>query len=111
MEGEVVTRVAWGPVEEAWGAPCSLLWWETSDFLQLALVGTQAGALVVVNLVTRAVVGACRVAGPILQLEVVVDAAMDSVHVILSSPDMQWRCHLLTSSPPHPLTSSPPDLA
>lgn len=37
--------------------------WETSDFLQLGLVGTQGGVLVVVNLVTGALVGTCRYAG------------------------------------------------
>ena len=90
-EKEVLTRVYPGPGEEAWGPPTSLLWWETSDFLQLALVGTQAGFLVVINLVTQTLVGSCKVSGPILQLEVVVDSAMDCVHVILSSTDTQWR--------------------
>ena len=90
-EKEVLTRVYPGPGEEAWGPPTSLLWWETSDFLQLALVGTQSGFLVVINLVTQTLVGSCKVSGPILQLEVVVDSAMDCVHVILSSTDTQWR--------------------
>ena len=90
-EKEVLTRVFPGPGEEAWGPPTSLLWWETSDFLQLALVGTHAGFLVVINLVSQTLVGSCKVSGPILQLEVVVDSAMDCVHVILSSTDTQWR--------------------
>ena len=90
-EGELITRLYGGPGDEAWGAPSSLLWWETSDFLQLALVGTQSGVLVVVNLVTRAVVGTARVNGPIQQLEVLVDGAMDCVHAIISSADCQWR--------------------
>ena len=90
-EKEVLTRLYPGPGEESWGAPTSLLWWETSDFLQLALIGTQAGFLVVINLVTQTLVGSCKVSGPVLQLEVVVDSAMDCVHVILSSKDTQWR--------------------
>ena len=90
-EKEVLTRVYPGPGEEVWGPPTSLLWWETSDFLQLALVGTQAGFLVVINLVTQTLVGSCKVSGPILQLEVVVDSAMDCVNVIISSTDTQWR--------------------
>jgi hypothetical protein len=57
---QLVTRVYPGPGQESWGAPSALLWWETSDFLQLGLVGTQNGTLAVVNLVTKTLVGTCR---------------------------------------------------
>ena len=38
------------------GAPSCLLWWETSDFIQLGIVGTDTGNLVVINLVSGTMV-------------------------------------------------------
>ena len=38
------------------GAPTRVLWWETSDFIQLGIVGTDTGHVLVINLVTGTMV-------------------------------------------------------
>ena len=38
------------------GAPSCVLWWETSDFIQLGIIGTDTGTLVVINLVSGTLV-------------------------------------------------------
>ena len=56
-----VYRAAPGPdtgdgVTSVLGAPSCVLWWETSDFIQLGIVGTDTGNLVVINLVSGTMV-------------------------------------------------------
>ena len=47
------------------GAPSCVLWWETSDFIQLGIVGTDTGNLVVINLVSGTMVSTNDNAHPI----------------------------------------------
>ena len=41
---------------QQYGEPSCLLWWETSDFIQLGFVATSAGHVLAVNLVTATLV-------------------------------------------------------
>ena len=90
---EVVTGVFTPPArsEFEFGRPSSVLWWETCDFVQLGFVGTDDGHLVVINLVRGEMVSHTAVQGPVTGLQVMMDSALDSVHLLVSSRQEQWR--------------------
>ena len=89
---EIVTGVFTAPRSELeLGSPTVVLWWETCDFIQLGFVGTDEGHIVVLNLVTGQMLSSTSITGPVRELEVMMDSALDSVHLVVSSTNQQWR--------------------
>ena len=90
---EVVTGVFSAPSRAGFefGLPTVVLWWETCDFIQLGFVGTDEGHIVVINLVSGQLVSSTSVTGEVTGLQVMLDPALDSVHLLVSSSQEQWR--------------------
>ena len=90
---EVVTGVFSAPSRAGFefGLPTVVLWWETCDFIQLGFVGTDEGHIVVINLVSGQLVSSTTVTGEVTGLQVMLDPALDSVHLLVSSGQEQWR--------------------
>ena len=90
---EVVTGVFSAPSRAGFefGLPTVVLWWETCDFIQLGFVGTDEGHIVVINLVSGQMVSSTSVPGEVTELQVMMDPALDSVRLVVSSSQEQWR--------------------
>ena len=53
---EVVTCVYRHDQELDYGSPECVHWWETSDFIQMGIIGTNSGHVILINLVTGSMV-------------------------------------------------------
>eukprot|EP00095_Tigriopus_kingsejongensis_P005381 maker-scaffold1024_size69702-snap-gene-0.11 protein:Tk05381 transcript:maker-scaffold1024_size69702-snap-gene-0.11-mRNA-1 annotation:"PREDICTED: uncharacterized protein LOC103572785" len=80
-------------VEERCARPKSVLWWTTQDFQSVAIIGTESGSLITLDLVTGLVIRDIKVWSlPLTQLEVMTDTAMDCSYLFVTSVcGMQWR--------------------
>ena len=78
-------------VEVNYGAPTCVYWWETSDFIQMGIIGTDLGHVLLVNLVTGSLMSTCMIKGSVKNMEIMVDSALDSVHLLVTTSLQQWR--------------------
>nr|XP_040571931.1 LOW QUALITY PROTEIN: uncharacterized protein LOC121121113 [Lepeophtheirus salmonis] len=84
-------------IHPRWSSPPtyakSLLWWNYGDFVSAALIGTQDGFLIVVDLVSTLEMGRVSFSKcAIVCLDVIWDKAMDCFYVIVTdSLQKQWR--------------------
>ena len=78
-------------MEANYGLPTCVYWWETSDFIQMGIIGTDLGHVLLINLVTGSLMSSCMIKGSVKNMEIMVDAALDSVHLLVTTSVQQWR--------------------
>lgn len=70
--------------------PSSVVWWQTLDSNQNALVGFESGAIVLVSLTDGRCLGACSITEPVKLLYLCQDNSLETVSLLVSKYLGYW---------------------
>lgn len=74
------------------GKPTSLVWWQTLDSNQNALVGYETGAIALISLTDGRFLGSCSISEPVKELYLCQDKEIKAASLLVSEVDINlWN--------------------
>lgn len=76
------------------GKPTSLVWWQTLDSNQNALVGYESGAIALISLTDGRFLGSCSISEPVKELYLCQDKEIKAASLLVSVDNVNFEVYL-----------------